>query len=172
MFATLLQTTDQAMVEKAVMLYRERYDEIGVYETEPYVGIQTMLSEIKAAKATRMFVATSKPTVFAMRIVQHLKFGEFFEEIYGPDLDGRLDEKAELLHHLLNRENISPESAVMIGDRAADVIAAKANGIRSVGIRWGYGSEEELRAAGSDELCSTPSALLLHINRFADQAER
>jgi phosphoglycolate phosphatase len=83
--------------------------------------------------------------------------------VYGPELDGRFEDKAELLAHLLTRERVEPEAAVMIGDRAADVRAAKASGVRSIGVLWGYGSEQELNDAGADALCATPGELFARV---------
>jgi phosphoglycolate phosphatase len=64
-----------------------------------------------------------------------------------------------LLAYLLATERIAAEAAVMVGDRAADIIAAKANGIQSAGVLWGYGSKAELDEAGAGRLCSTPKDL-------------
>jgi len=91
--------------------------------------------------------------------VKHFGLACHFRKVYGPELDGRYDNKAELVAHLLEQERITPDVAVMIGDRAADVRAAKANGLRSVGVLWGYGSESELVDAGADILFHTPDDL-------------
>lgn len=80
---------------------------------------------------------------------------------------GRLDDKADLLAHLLATEDVSPERAVMIGDRAGDVVSARANRVRSIGVLWGYGSESELRDAGADGLCGTPAELAANLGRPA-----
>jgi phosphoglycolate phosphatase len=84
--------------------------------------------------------------------------------VYGAELDGRYDDKAELLAHLLATERVSADVAVMIGDRAVDMRAAKANGLRAVGVLWGYGSERELVEAGADMLCRTPKDLADLVN--------
>jgi phosphoglycolate phosphatase len=162
MFATLLETSDTSLIEKAVTHYRERYSETGVYETQAYRGISEMLTAVRRL-VPACLLATSKPTVFANRIVQHLGFESSFERIYGVELDGRFDNKAELLEHLLVQENIAPESAVMIGDRAADILAAKANRIPSIGVLWGYGSAEELQTAGAGTLCASPEELIKNL---------
>src|SRR4026208_2605012 len=85
MFATLLETTDQERIERAVSLYRERYDDVGLYETEPYEGMRAML-EATFRNVSSAFVATSKPAVFARRILKHLDFDGYFAGIYGPEL--------------------------------------------------------------------------------------
>jgi len=158
MFATLLNTSDTGKIEQAVSLYRERYSQKGVYETQAYPGVPEMLRECRGL-AARTYLATSKPRVFAERIIAHLGFANDFAGIYGVELDGRLDDKALLLEHLLDREALTAGSCVMIGDRAADIVAAKANHMPSIGVLWGYGSEEELLAAGAGTICRRPEEI-------------
>jgi phosphoglycolate phosphatase len=157
-FATLLDTTDRARIEEAMRLYRERYSVTGLYEARVYDGVREMLAEV-GALAPGVFVATGKPLVFAERVLRHFALDRHFTRVYGPELDGRFDDKAELLAHLLAAERLRPDAAVMIGDRTADVLAAHANGVRAIGVLWGYGSEGELREAGADVLCKEPRSL-------------
>lgn len=157
-FATLLGISDAGQIERAMALYRERYTDLGLYENSVYQGIEDMLTRCQT-HASAMFVATSKPTVFAERILQHFGLAGFFERVYGAELDGRFDNKTELLAHLLAAEGIPAATAAMIGDRAMDVVAAKTNGAHAVGVLWGYGSPEELRDAGADTLCVAPAEL-------------
>jgi phosphoglycolate phosphatase len=151
-FAGLLGTSEPARVEEAIALYRERFADVGLFENEVYPGVAAMLAGARET-ARALFVATSKPAVYAERIVAHFGIREVFDGVYGAELGGRFDDKAELIAHLLSREGVAPASAVMIGDRAADVAGARANGLRSVGVLWGYGSERELLDAGADALC-------------------
>ena len=118
-----------------------------------------MLAELGGRGAT-LFVATSKPTLYAERILRHFRLDHHFAGVYGAELDGRLDDKADLLAHLLACERLSASAAIMIGDRAADVRAARANGVRAVGVLWGYGAADELREAGADTLGADPAAVL------------
>jgi len=145
-------------------LYRQRFADTGLYENQVYDGVPEMLARAGSA-ATAVYLATSKPAIYAERIVRHFGLAEHFRKVYGPELDGRFEDKAELLAHLLTRESVEPETAVMIGDRAADVYAAKASGVRSIGVLWGYGSERELIDAGADTLCATPSELVARLAR-------
>jgi phosphoglycolate phosphatase len=163
-FAALLETSDRELIERAMGLYRERFAHLGLFENEVYAGIPELLVDLAGY---RSFVATSKPTVYARRILEHFRLAEHFVGVYGSELGGRFDDKAELLAHLLATERLAPESAVMIGDRAVDVIAAKANGIRSIGVSWGYGSERELVGAGAHPVCTTPSELAACLSRIA-----
>lgn len=157
-FATLLETREREPIEAAMALYRERFGVTGLFENRVYDGIPEMLVEV-AAQAAAVFVATSKPTVYAERIVGHFDLERYVTRVYGAELDATLDDKATLVAQLLAREAIAPGAAVMIGDRAADVRAAHANGLRAVGVLWGYGSEHELRTAGADALCAHPAEL-------------
>jgi phosphoglycolate phosphatase len=157
-FSTLLESEDKELIEKAMSLYRERFAKTGIYENQLYEGVTDMLGSLKHT-ASALFVATSKPAVFAERIVKHFGIDHHFAGVYGPELDGRFDSKTDLLAHLLATERIPAEATVMVGDRAADIVAAKANGIRSIGVLWGYGSKAELAEAGTDRICSLPKEL-------------
>jgi phosphoglycolate phosphatase len=157
-FATLLGTNESDRIEEAMQLYRQRFADTGLYENRVYDGVPEMLARAGSA-ATAVYVATSKPAIYAERIVRHFGLAQHFRKVYGPELDGRYEDKADLLAHLLRQENVEPEAAVMIGDREADVRAAKASGVRSIGVLWGYGSVQELIDAGTDALCGTPGEL-------------
>lgn len=108
----------------------------------------------------RLFVATSKPRVFAERIVDHHGLRPFFSHVYGAELDGCFDNKGELLAHALEREGLEASSCIMVGDRAQDVRAARKNGLVPVGVAYGYGSREELLDAGAVAICANPSELV------------
>jgi phosphoglycolate phosphatase len=164
-FATLLRTSDAAQIEQALGLYRQRFSTLGLYENEIYTDVPAMLDAVRGS-GVAAFVATSKPKVYATRILEHFGLLNFFKGIYGPELDDRYD-KAALLAQLLVQERVSAEGAVMIGDRGVDVLAAKANRVGSVGVMWGYGSEAELAEAGADLLCRHPDELLLTLAQLA-----
>ena len=157
-FAALLDTSDAERIEAAIRLYRERFVGTGLYENKVYEGVPAMLDAVGHLSCAA-YVATSKPAVYAERIVKHFSLDHHFRKVYGAELDGRRDDKAELLAYLLANEGISADASVMVGDRAADIMAAKANQVRSIGVLWGYGSEAELTEAGADTLCRTPAEL-------------
>jgi phosphoglycolate phosphatase len=161
-FAKLLDTNEALRIEEAMAFYRQRFAESGLFENHVYDGVPAMLERTGRASAA-MYVATSKPAVYADRIVKHFGLAGHFRKVYGPELDGLYDDKAQLLAHLLAEERVAPDAAVMIGDRAADVRAAKANGLQSIGVLWGYGSAQELVDAGADVLCRTPENLAGHL---------
>ena len=149
---------EPGQIELAVRHYRARFDGIGWRENRVYDGIGECL-ELLRSRGHRCFVATSKPTIFADRIIDHFGLAGFFEHVYGSELDGRRGDKTELLDWIRRQEGIDPVDTVMIGDRKFDVIGAASHGIRAIGVLWGYGSADELRAAGPVTLCRHPSEL-------------
>jgi phosphoglycolate phosphatase len=155
----LVGTDDLA--DKALSLYRERFADIGLFENEIYPGIEDTLS-VLARSGRRLFVATSKPGVYAERIIDHFKLRVYFERVFGSELDGRRSDKSDLLGHALQTTGVDPSRAIMIGDRSHDMIGARNNGMTAVGVLYGYGSKEELLDAGAHHICATPQRLLDH----------
>ena len=162
-FATLLQTDDPQLPVEALRLFRERFGTVGLFENTPYPAIAPVLQTIQAA-GLRLFVATSKPAVYAQQIVDHFDLARYFLVVYGSELDGRLTHKNELIHHVLQQETLDPAQTLMIGDREHDILGAKANQVTAVGVTWGYGSAPELTAAGALTLLDHPTDLLQFLN--------
>lgn len=140
----------------ALVFYRERFGDVGWQENRPYDGIHELLEALVAANL-KLYVATSKPRVFALKIVEHFGLGVHFSSVFGSELDGRNAEKTELLELALSET--SATDAIMVGDREHDVIGAKRNGIPVIGVTWGYGDDQELRDAGADHIATSPAAL-------------
>lgn len=146
-FKILLQTTEDALVERAITLYRERYREVGLYENIVYPGIPELLSLLKDKGCLHM-LATSKPRVFAEKILQHFLIDPYFSMIMGSELDGQFVEKEDLIREVLKSVPSELRSkTVMIGDRSFDVHGAKANHIDIISVGYGYGTIEELNKA-------------------------
>ena len=154
--ARLIPDPVPVRIEAALEAYRERFRDVGWRENEVYAGVPEALAALAAAGA-RMFVCTTKPEVFATRIVAHFGFDRHFARVYGPDLAGALDDKRVLLAHLLASEELDASRSIMIGDRHLDVRAAQANGTRAVGVLWGYGAAAELE--GAERLLAAPHDL-------------
>lgn len=148
---------------KALSLYRERFADIGILENAIYPGIENTLS-VLAKSGRRLFVATSKPSVYAERIIGHFKLTAYFERVFGSELDGRRSDKTDLLGYALQTMRVDPSQAIMVGDRSHDMIGARNNGMTAVGVLYGFGSKEELAGAGAHHVCTTPHALLDHVN--------
>lgn len=152
--------TDE-LADQALLLYRERFSEVGLFENTPYQGIHDTLATL-AATDQRMFVATSKPAVYASRIVDHFGLKPYFERVFGSELDGTRVDKRDLLRYALDEARVDPGKAIMIGDRSHDVVGARSNGMTAIGVLYGYGSEAELRDAGAHHICAAHPELLGH----------
>jgi phosphoglycolate phosphatase len=154
-------TGSDDLADRALLLYRERFSDIGLFENETYDGIAYTLA-VLAATTPRMFVATSKPVVYADRIVEHFGLTPYFERVFGSELDGTRADKRELLRYALDETKVDANSAIMIGDRSHDVVGARTNGMTAIGVLYGYGSEAELQEAGAHHLCAAHPELLGH----------
>jgi len=138
--------------ELATAKYRERFIPTGIYENEVYDGMAGLLKSLKESGKT-LILATSKPTVFAERVLEHFGIAEYFTFISGSELNGERSDKFEVITYALENCDISDlDSCIMIGDRKFDIIGAKAVGVSCVGVLYGYGDEDELEAAGADYL--------------------
>ena len=138
-FKKLLGSRKEA--ENALLLYRERFTETGIYENELYSGIAAALSGLKSS-GRRMFVATSKPKA---------------------EFDGTRSDKSDLLGWVVAQERLSPAKTVMVGDRSHDIAGGRKNGMATLGVLYGYGTMAELLEAGADDLCQSPTDLTLHL---------
>ena len=147
-----------AQVEEALALYRARYSEQGIFDAVPYPGIHDALAALKREGFT-LHVCTAKLESFAKRIITHFGFTNAFAGVYGSDPEGRLDDKGDLMQHLLAAEKIDPATACMIGDRKYDIAAASRNSMRSIGVLWGFGGQAELEQAGATAICANPRDL-------------
>ena len=154
----LLGRTDAASTERAVSYYRERFSELGWRENFVYPGIMDMLT-VAARVSPRVLLCTTKPQRYAEQIVAHFGLANFLDAVYGTTLDGRFDDKADLMAHLLKNEGLDGGSCLMIGDRMHDIHAARHNGAHSIGVLWGYGSSAELSSAGATALIAAPDEL-------------
>ncbi len=142
---------------EALDLYRKRYTAGGMYDTEVYPGVPQVLAALKA-RGDRLILMTAKPHAYARKITKRLGLAERLDREYGPELDGTRNDKAELLAHAMVELGVTPEQAVMVGDRRHDIAAARANEIPSVAVTWGYGMAEEWRDA--DAICEQVADLV------------
>ena len=156
-FDKVVDRASPILLDTVLGHYRERYKKVGMYEHRVYPGIQQMLSQLYEMRY-RLFVATSKPEVFATQILHHFGLAGYFEKIYGAELDGTRSEKSDLIKYILETNSIK-EPSLMVGDRKFDVIGALNNGIDALGVTYGYGSKEELTEAGAHHLCQSPDEL-------------
>jgi phosphoglycolate phosphatase len=132
---------------------------VGLFENALYEGIGETLSALGESGAT-LLVATSKPHVYARRIVEHFALDRHFREVHGCELDGTREDKRDLIAHIIPHHGLDASRAVMIGDRGVDMRAGRHHGLAAIGALWGYGSREELLEHGAQRLCDSPRALL------------
>ena len=163
-FARILKTSNKETLDTAVVYYRERFATTGLFENKVYEGIPELLETLKAS-GHRLFIATSKPNVFADKILKHFDLAHFFEGIYGSELDGTRSNKAELIKYILKTEHLDAKVSLMIGDRKHDILGARANDLVSIGVAWGYGSFEELQAASMTFYAESTSTILGFFDR-------
>lgn len=164
-FARLLDSRDEQLLDAAVAKYRERFGSVGLFENTLYPGIVDALESL-GKDGHGLSVATSKPTVFAVRIIEHFGLRKYFRSVDGSELDGTRTDKAELIAHILRRDDIPSSEAMMIGDRGHDIIGARENKIVGLGVLWGYGSLEELASAGAWACPKCPADLRVLIKEW------
>ena len=150
-------------VEEAIAVYRSRYTNVGLFENVPYPGIRELLEKL-TDQGHRLFVATSKPEEMAVRVLRKFDLFRYFERVCGATLDKSRDSKSAVIAYLL-RSAGNAENAVMVGDTAFDVIGAAEHGIPTIGVSWGYGSVEEMRASGAAAIANTAEELLFLLQR-------
>jgi len=149
---------DEAKIEQAVAFYLERYSRDGWTEHHVYDGVAQMLDAVHAA-GHRLAVVTAKNENNARKILDHLPFGDRFEDVIGSTDDGRLTHKVDLIEEAMRRLRLDAAQCLMIGDRRMDIEGAVRHGMGNIGVLWGFGSEDELREAGAHRLAAAPSQL-------------
>lgn len=146
--------------ELAVKLYRERYESIGIYENRLYVGIRTLLKQLKDEHFT-IALSSSKPKVYCEQILKYFDVYRYFDVVEGAEMDGRRTDKAEVVHEVIRQLHMEDQKdrMVLVGDRSYDIIGARHEGISSIGVSYGYGSREELEAVWPACIVDTPEEL-------------
>ncbi len=152
-------------VAAAVAVYRRHYAAGGWSDNTPYEGIAAALAGLEGA-GYRLFLATSKRIDFARQILEHFGFARHFTGVQGAEMDGSLSHKPEMIAHIVATHGLDVRRAVMVGDRAFDIAGAHANGMRAIGVLWGYGSVAEFDQAGADAVVGHPGELLGAIRRL------
>lgn len=150
--------------QDGVYKYREYFSVKGWMENKEYPGIDRMLDALKKS-GKHLMVATSKPELFAVKILKHFGMDHYFDFIGGADMEETRVRKADVIRYVLEKNGIEHlEDVIMIGDRKHDVQGAKEAGVECVGVLYGYGDRTELESAGADYIAETVeelSAMLL-----------
>lgn len=158
-FADITKRKDKRFLKACVDCYRERFHKEGIAEHRLYPGIVGLLEA--AAKSGRLMVATIKPKVSCDMVLNHLGIKPYFTSVYGSELSGKLGTKLDLLKHMIKSEKI--KEAIVIGDRGIDIEAARKCSLKCIGVSYGYGTKEELAAAGADKIAETVGELRQYI---------
>lgn len=145
--------------KEAIVKYRERFAETGIYENKLYEGINDFL-EAANLQGKSLMLATSKPTIFAKRILDYFNLSKYFSFVAGSGLDGSFYTKGDVIRHVLETNKLNtPSAIVMVGDRKHDIIGAKENNIDSIGVLYGYGDRKELEKAGANYIVNDIAGL-------------
>jgi phosphoglycolate phosphatase len=146
----------------AVAIYRSRYLTVGKFENFPYPGIEALLQKLKA-DGHSLYVATSKPESTSIEILEHFGLAGYFDIICGATMDTSRNSKAKVIAYLLSQTGRA-EHTVMVGDTAFDVIGARAHGIPTVGVSWGYGKVSDMEEAGAAAIAHTMDELYAYLS--------
>ena len=166
---------DDEKAQAAIEKYRERFRDVGIFENEIYRGVPEMLKKLKQ-RGLHLGVASSKPTVFVEKILEHFRIKDYFEVVVGSELDGTRSDKAEVVLEALRRffpnGRVQKHKVFMIGDRKFDVIGAKNVGVESVAVSYGYGDMEELMQAHADYIVRSVEELKRFLLRGYEDMDR
>lgn len=149
--------------DEAVEIFRSRYVPIGKFENTPYPGIRELLERLRA-EGHKLYVATSKPEVTAIEVLEHFDLAGYFTKICGALMDKSRASKSDVIAYLL-KENGCSQNIVMVGDTEFDVLGAAAHGIPTIGVAWGYGEVSEMEQAGAAAIARTPEDLFELLNQ-------
>ena len=162
---------------KAVAYYRERYAVKGIYENKLFEGITEVLSGLKK-EGYIVALATCKPEIYVPTILKHFDIEQYFDVAVGSELEGgkrrhKDDVIEEVLRQIMKKLDINESDivsvkadSIMIGDRKDDVLGAKAAGIESIGLRYGFAEKDELENAGADYILENASDILPFLNQM------
>lgn len=154
---------DDVLAEQALMGYRERFAVTGLYENHVFDDVAETLKTLQQ-QGYRLFLATAKPEVYARQILEHFELLQYFVHPYGSELNGERTNKGDLIAYIIEKEQLNPEECLMVGDREHDIFGARHNGIETIAVEYGYGSDEELTAANPKARIESFAELLDHLN--------
>ncbi len=149
---------------KATAYYRERYQDTGLFENRVYDGVEKMLESLKN-DGFKISLCTAKPQPYAQRILEHFELDKYFDNIFGATFDGRISKKPDVISYVLENIEESGDEVIMVGDTGHDVSGAHENGIKCIGVTYGYGTKEELKAENADFLVDKPEGIYTIIKK-------
>lgn len=161
---TLGLSSEQA--EKAADAFHTYYEEKGIFENRVYDGIPTVLESLKKS-GKHLAVATSKPELTSIRILEHFNLAPYFDFICGSNMDETRSNKADVIAYTMHKFDLTEKDAakiIMVGDRNNDIIGAHQNGIEAVGVLYGYGTKAELEKSGANYIVESVEDLGIFFN--------
>ncbi len=153
---------DEKECEEAIATYREYHAKFA-HLNKPFDGIEDALHTLRN-RGFRLAVATTKRESSAVSLLDRFGLLPLFDLVAG-EAEGRRSEKSEVVQYALTALGSAPEDALMIGDRLYDVEGAAAAGVKTLGVLWGFGTREELMAAGAVATVTTPAELTDYLTR-------
>jgi len=147
----LVPGKDIEYIEELVRYNRKIYGEKWVFHCKIFAGMGELITQLASHKT--LYTATAKPQIFAEEILAKLNIDHYFTKIYGSGIDGSLENKIELVKHIIIKENISPEESILIGDTKFDIVAAQGNNMDVIAVRWGYAQKNELEDNHPSVIC-------------------
>jgi phosphoglycolate phosphatase len=163
-FSSLLGGDDEALVDRAVEIYRPLFDEVGILDSRVFPGIPEALATLRDAGHS-LQVVTVRSIGSAKLVVRHFGLERYVDAVHGPDHAQRTGDKADLVRAALDLACADPHDTIMIGDRSDDIRAARTHGVHAVAVEWGYGTTDELRAALPDYFASSVTDLVSYTTR-------
>ena len=150
---------DREQARASVEIYREYFEDKGMFENAVYPGIPELLDGLKK-DGYKLYVATSKPEQYSVKIIEHFGLAEYFEMVGGADMNETRVHKGDVIRYVMESCGFTDSSEiVMVGDRENDMNGAKQNHMESVGVLYGYGSREELENSGAGHIAKTVEEL-------------
>lgn len=150
---------DEVKAKEATAKYRERFATVGLFENRVYDGIENALQKLTDSGHV-LVLATSKPKIFADRIMTKYRLRPYFKAVCGSELDGTRDNKNEVIEYAIKTTGAQRNSIIMVGDRKHDIIGSKMCNIASCGVRFGYAEQGELENAGADFIADNIDEML------------
>ncbi len=154
-FQEVLNSNDNDLIDKAIIIYRKRFSEIGIINNKIYPGILDLIT-ILHKKSCRLYIVTLKNKIDAEKVAKHFSFDQFIQDIRGPNLNEYPENKTQLIKSVITDFALIPEETMMIGDRKEDIVSGKFNNTRTIGVTYGYGNEQEIINVNPDFVCNSP----------------
>lgn len=164
MIRSLFKTEDADKIQQGMKYFRLRYTEKGVMECSLYQDVEKMLKMLKEENH-KLYIATSKPYDFVIAILKRFKLEAYFDYITGVNLKGKSLSKAQRIRELMMQFDLREAETLMVGDRQEDVEAARLNGIKTIGMLYGFGKKEDLEKEGCKHFCYNSLELMKYIDR-------